>query len=380
MKTIRLLSRIVTGLVFMFSGLVKAIDPLGSAYKFHDYFQAFNIGFPDKLTLYLAILLCLAEFIAGFSVLTGIRQKTGITVVLILMIIFTPVTFVLAISNPVTDCGCFGDAIHLTNWQTFWKNVVLITMAIILFSNRRNAKNIFRPVTEWIITAAVIMIFVLFSLYNLRYLPVIDFLPYKTGVRIADKMVIPDGAEPDQYKTTFIYEKNGVRKEFNLNNYPADDSTWKFIDQKSVLVSKGYQPPIHDFLITSPDGYDITQDILNYPGYTLLMVSKKLQDANRQNLTNGFSLGRACLAAGIKFYILTASVTKTVDTYKNGLTFCAVDETTLKTMVRANPGYILLKNGVIEGKWSWADVPQYSWFIEKAGNESGITGQSQKDN
>ena len=145
MKILRLISRIVTGLVFMFSGIVKAIDPLGSSYKFHDYFQAFNLGFLDKFTLVLAILLCTVEFIAGFSVLTGIRQKAGIRVVLILMIIFTPVTLVLAISNPVTDCGCFGDAIHLTNWQTFWKNVVLITMAIILYTGRHKMVNVFKP-------------------------------------------------------------------------------------------------------------------------------------------------------------------------------------------------------------------------------------------
>jgi len=371
MKIIRLLSRIITGLVFIFSGVVKAIDPLGSSYKFHDYFQAFNLGFLDNFTLALAIILCTSEFIAGFSVLTGIRQKTGVWLVLILMIIFTPVTLVLAISNPVTDCGCFGDAIHLTNWGTFLKNVILITMAIILFTGRRNISKVFKPLTEWLISAGVVIIFVLFSLYNLKYLPVIDFLPYKKGVRIADEMIIPEGAAPDQYKTTFIYEKNGVRKEFDLENYPAGDSTWKFIDQKSILVQKGYQPPIHDFLITSPGGTDLTQKILDYPGYTLLMISKKLQEADKDRLEKGFSLGRACLDSGMKFYILTSSVSGVVNYYKNGLTFCSVDETTLKTMVRANPGYMLLRDGVIEGKWSWANVPGDEWFIKKAGEEAG---------
>jgi uncharacterized membrane protein YphA (DoxX/SURF4 family) len=371
MKVIRLLSRIITGLVFIFSGIVKAIDPLGSSYKFHDYFQAFNLGFLDNLTLILAIGLCTTEFIAGFSVLTGIRHKIGIKTVLMLMVIFTPITLVLAISNPVTDCGCFGDAIHLTNWQTFWKNVVLITMAIILYTGRHKLVNTLKPSTEWLISAAAVAVFILFSLYNLRYLPVIDFLPYKTGVRIADKMVIPDNAAPDQYKTTFIYEKDGTRKEFDLSNYPADDTTWKFIDQKSVLIKKGYQPPIHDFIITSPEGYDLTQDILNYQGYTLLMISKKLQDADKENLERGFSLGRACFAEGIEFYILTSSVSDEVYKFMNGLTFCSVDETTLKTMVRANPGYMLLKNGVIEGKWSWANVPDKDWFIKKLREHTG---------
>ena len=151
MKILRSVSRIIIGIVFIFSGTVKAIDPLGSAYKFHDYFQAFNIGFLNWLSLPLAILLCTTEFIAGFSVLTGIRQKTGIWVVMILMMIFTPLTFILALTNPVSDCGCFGDAVHLTNWQTFWKNIILITLAIVLFVDRKKVSHLFSTFTEWII-------------------------------------------------------------------------------------------------------------------------------------------------------------------------------------------------------------------------------------
>jgi len=133
MKVLRVISRGIVGIVFIFSGFVKAIDPLGSAYKFHDYFQAFHLSFLDWLTLPLAILLCTAEFIAGFSVLTGIWQKKGIWIVMILMVVFTPLTFILALTNPVSDCGCFGDAIHLTNWQTFGKNIVLMTLSVILY-------------------------------------------------------------------------------------------------------------------------------------------------------------------------------------------------------------------------------------------------------
>jgi uncharacterized membrane protein YphA (DoxX/SURF4 family) len=362
MKVIRIISRIVVGAVFIFSGFVKAVDPLGSVYKFHDYFQAFNIGFLDKISLPLAILLCTAEFIAGFSVLTGIRYRLGISAVMILMIIFTPLTLVLAISNPVSDCGCFGDAIHLTNWQTFWKNVILVTFAAFLFFNRNHLKDLSKPAIEWAISAGVIALFVLFIFYNLRYLPVLDFLPYKKGVKIADKMTIPEGAATDVYKTTFIYEKDGIKKEFELNNYPADDTTWKFVDQKSILIKKGYQPPIHDFMITSTDGYDITQKILSYQGYTLLMISKKLEESDKDKLNEGFGLGKFCMINGIDFYVFTSSGADEVKAYDNGMPFCSVDETTLKTMVRANPGYMLLKDGKIEGKWSWANLPDKKWF------------------
>jgi uncharacterized membrane protein YphA (DoxX/SURF4 family) len=223
MKILRIISRIIIGLVFIFSGLVKAIDPLGSAYKFHDYFHAFNLGFLNSLSLPLAIILCTSEFIAGFSVITGLRQRTGIWGVAILLLIFTPVTFILALTNPVSDCGCFGDAIHLTNWQTFEKNIVLVFLLIILFTGRKKIENRFSETTEWVGIFIAIFLLVIFSLVNLRYLPVIDFLPYKTGVRIADKMVIPEGVPADEYKTTFIYEKNGVRKDFSINNYPAND-------------------------------------------------------------------------------------------------------------------------------------------------------------
>ena len=225
------------------------------------------------------------------------------------------------------------------------------------------SKQLFKKLNEWIIISCTIFVFVLFSLGNLRYLPVIDFLPYKTGINIADNMLIPDGAPVDVYNTTFIYAKDGIEKEFSLSDYPADDTAWIFVDQKSVIIKKGYQPPIHDFSISSPEGEDLTQLVLSHPGYTLLMISKKLEDPVNNRLSDGFELGSFCAANGIDFYILTASGTSQVKNYNNGLLFCFTDETTLKTIIRANPGYILLKEGTIIGKWSWANVPEKEWFV-----------------
>jgi hypothetical protein len=363
MRILRVISRIIVGLIFIFSGTVKAIDPLGSAYKFHDYFIAFNAGFLDFMSLPLSILLCTIEFFAGFSILTGIRHKEGIRTGFILMIIFTPLTLILALTNPVSDCGCFGDAIHLTNWQTFAKNIILLLMTIVLFLARNITNPYFRSGKEWVISGSVIVLFILFSIYNLIFLPVIDFLPYKKGIKIADKMIIPEGAKPDEYETTFIYEKDGVKKEFSLENYPADDSTWIFVDQKSVLIRKGYIPPIHDFMITSMSGDDITQQILEDHGYSLLMISKKLEDASEEHLRKGFETGRECILNGIDFYVITASGSDIVSSFDNGLNFCSADETTLKTMVRSNPGYILIKDGTISGKWSSASLPEAEWYV-----------------
>ena len=186
-------------------------------------------------------------------------------------------------------------------------------------------------------------------------------------------MVIPEGAEPDKYQTTFIYQKNGEQKEFTLENYPANDTTWVFVDQKTILLKKGYQPPIHDFTITRTDGVDITNQILADEGYSLFMISKKLNDANPEYIKRGFDLGQNLNETGLSFYILTATSSDDLRKYFNGLNFCTVDETTLKTMVRANPGYMLLKNGDIKGKWSWATLPSNEWFIKIGSGESKIS-------
>jgi uncharacterized membrane protein YphA (DoxX/SURF4 family) len=363
MKILKLAAIVLTGTVFMFSGFVKGVDPLGSAYKFHDYFTAFGLQALNFLNLPLAILLCTTEFFAGFSVITGIMRKQGILLMTILMAIFTPLTLVLALTNPVSDCGCFGDAVKLTNWQTFIKNIILDipVLFLLITEGRKSEAPLWRiggkkiKSLNWGLGAVIL--FIGFCIYNLIYLPVIDFLPYKTGTRIADKMIVPEGASPNVYITTFIYEKDGVKKEFTLENYPANDTSWKFIDQRSVLKEKGYVPPVHDFAITDSAGEDITGRILGSKGYTLLMVSKKLRDAGKKHLAEGFETGKYVMNKGVQLYVLTASGMEEIKRYGSGLPVCTVDETTLKTMVRANPGYLLIKDGVVTDKWSWANLP-----------------------
>jgi hypothetical protein len=369
MKILRYISRIIVGTLFVFSGTVKAIDPLGSVYKFQDYFQAFHLGFLKDMSLLFAILLCTLEFIAGFSVLFNIRQKTGIWMVMIFLALFTPLTFVLAVANPVSDCGCFGDAIHLTNWQTFFKNLIFLIPAVFLFVTRKEIIPHIGITREWTTISTISIIFIAFIFYNLRYLPLIDFLPYKTGTYIPDKMVIPEGANVDKYTTTLIYEKDGIKKEFELSNYPAGDTSWKFVEQKSVLVSKGYQPPIHDLSFTAPSGENITQDILSEKGYTLLLISKKLEQCDPEILNTGFELGRICLENMAGFYAVTSSGLNEVKNYDDEFRFCFADETTLKTMVRSNPGYLLLKEGTIMGKWSWVNVPDKETLLRIINNQ-----------
>jgi hypothetical protein len=369
MKIMNHASRIITGIVFIFSSTVKGIDPSGFSYKLRDYLEAFNAGFLGETSLALAIVIIATEFFTGFSILFNVRQKAGIWLAMLMMSLFTPLTLFLAIDNPVTDCGCFGDAIHLTNWQTFIKNIILFIPALYLFITRRGIDPGPGHKREWSAIAIAMLLFLVFIFYNLRFLPVIDFLPYQKGTRIAEKMKLPDDMPGDVYNTTFIYEKEGKQEKFTVDNYPAKDTTWKFIRQESVLVSKGVTPDIHDFNITTTGKGDITDLILSSPGFTMLMISGNLSKAKAGSLEKGFELGRFCIRNNIDFYIVTASNSAEVDKYDNGLSFCFADETTLKTMIRSNPGYMLLENGTIRGKWSWANMPDTSDMIKLSASQ-----------
>ncbi|MDX9930641.1 MAG: DoxX family protein [Bacteroidales bacterium] len=362
MKYAALFSRYLGGIVFIFSGFVKGIDPVGSQIKFGDYMSAAGMTVPDNLLLSAAFLLCAAEFIIGVWLLTGTFYKAAVILYFAFMAVFTPLTLWLAIFNPVSDCGCFGDAIHLTNWETFFKNLVLIALGIILLLTVRKQSPGCFPIRSSLVTSFLLVAFTGFMLYNVRHLPVVDFRPYKTGTNILEGMAIPENAPRDEYLTTLIYEKDGVKEEFTLQNYPADDTTWQFVDQKSVLVKSGYDPPIKDFLISSTDGRDLTDYLLYDPGYSLLMISHSLLKARRENIDRGFMRGFSAPAQNISFYVVTSSPSSEIEKFQNGLQFCTADATLLKTIIRSNPGYLLLKDGIIVGKWSSADLPDEEAF------------------
>lgn len=356
MISIRNLSRYIAGFVFIFSGLVKGIDPMGSMYKFNDYFTAFQIDALLPLSYILGIILCTAEFIIGFAILTGLRMKVASWGLLIFMAVFTPLTLYLAISNPVDDCGCFGDAIHLSNWQTFYKNIIISLFVIIVFIKRKRYRTLSKPLTEWLILAIVAAAFILFTQYNKRHLPLIDFRPYSEGTDIAASMAIPEGAPVDEYETTLIYEKDGRQKEFTIENYPSGDSSWVFVDSKSRLINKGYIPAIHDFSLITPDGRDMTDIILDERGFSLFMLSTDFQEADPDLIARGINAGLECRNHGMGFYILGSSVPAFIENSDN-FNMLLVDETTMKTIIRSNPGFMSVREGVITAKWAGRDLP-----------------------
>lgn len=348
--------------MFIFSGFVKAVDPLGFFYKIQDYLAAFGMSswFPSYLPLLFAVILSAVEFSVGVFLFFGIRRKLSATLVLLLMGFMTPLTLYLALANPVSDCGCFGDAWVLTNWQTFGKNVVLLAAAIAVARNRKLLVRFITRKMEWMISMYTILFVFALSFYCLQYLPVLDFRPYKIGVNIKSGMEIPEGARPSVFESRFILEKDGKRQEFTLDNYP--DSTWTFVETRTLLKEKGYEPPIHDFSMMSVEtGEDLTDSVLSDKGYTFLLVAHRIENADDSNIDLINEIYDYSVEHGYGFYALTSSPEEEISSWreKTGAEypFCQMDDITLKTIIRSNPGLLLLKDGTILNKWSANNLP-----------------------
>lgn len=348
--------------VFIFSGFVKAVDPLGVQYKIQDYLAAFGIlsWFPSFFPLFTGIVLSAIEFSIGVFLFFGVRRTVSSTLALIFMAFMTPLTLYLAFSNPVEDCGCFGDAWKLTNWETFLKNAVLLIAAIVVFRERKSLIRFITFKMEWLVSLYTILFVFALSFYCLNHLPVLDFRPYKIGRNILQGMTVPDGAQPSIYENIFILEKDGVKKEFTLENYP--DSTWTFVDARSILKKKGYEPPIRDFsMIESATGNDITEDVLTDMNYTFLLIAHRIEIADDSNIDLINEIYDYSIEHGYKFYCLTSSSDEQIEQWRDKTgaeyPFCRADDITLRTMIRSNPGLMLIKNGVILNKWSDEELP-----------------------
>ena len=354
--------RFVLAVVFIFSGFVKAIDPLGTQYKIQDYLDALGWTdvFPESIPFIAAALLGMLEFCLGVYLFFGIRRIIAPRAVVAVMAIMTPLTFWLALDNPVSDCGCFGDAVVLTNWETFGKNVVLLAMSLVVLKWRKRIFPLATTRFDWLIALYGFLYIFCMTIYCYRHLPIFDFRPYYVGADIRQGMEIPEGKEPTEFETRFVLQKDGVEKEFTLENYP--DSTWTFVDSRTVVKKKGYEPPIHDFsMIRYEDGEDITEQVLADERYTFLLVAHQLEQASDSRIDLINELYDYCLEYGYAFYCLTSSSDEDILKWQEDTgaeyPFCLMDNITLKTMVRSNPGLILLKKGVVIHKWNVVDFP-----------------------
>ena len=367
MRNIRIaavnICRFILAATFIFSGYVKAIDPLGTLYKLKDYAAAMALNdiLPDWALVIVAIALGALEFSLGVFMLFAVRRHMVSKITLALMSVMTALTVWIYIADPVKDCGCFGDALKLTNGETLLKNIVLIACATLVAWRPVDMARFISRTNQWIVKYYTIAYIVVTSVYCLYTLPIFDFRPYRVGTNIKQGMEIPEGAEQPEFESTFILRKNGVTREFTLDNYP--DSTWEYVDTKTVQTKKGYEPPIHDFAITTNDtGEDITEQVLTKKGYTFLLVSPRLAVADDSNFGDIDQIYEYAEENGVDFFCLTASTNEDIERWREltgaEYTFCNADETTLKTMIRSNPGLILLKDGTIIGKWSHNALPQ----------------------
>lgn len=359
MKIILNLLRIIVGVLFIFSGLIKANDPLGLSYKMEEFFEVLHLTFLSPYSLAYSVLMNAFEIIAGVAVLVGYRMRIFSVLLLLLIIFFTFLTGYALFSGTIRECGCFGDCIKLTAVETFWKDVILLAMILVIFFYRKQIQPV-KGAGIALLIATVLSFGI--QWYTLKHLPFVDCLAYKVGNNIPEKMKLPPGATPDVYEMMFIYEKDGQKKEFTADNYPWSDSTWKFVDRKDKLVKKGNaEPAIKDFILTDLDGVNQTESILSETKPVYLFLVQNVQKAGSGWDAKMKALQDKWKNQGIVIYGVTASTKEEIAAFKqqHGLAFPFVqmDGVAIKTAGRSNPCLILLDKGTIKGKWHYNDIP-----------------------
>jgi uncharacterized membrane protein YphA (DoxX/SURF4 family) len=363
MKYIVAICRILVGVLFIISGLIKANDPIGFSYKLQEYFEVFGMEFFVPFALTLSVLITVFEIVCGVATLIGSRMKLFSWLLLLMIIFFTFLTFYSAYFNKVTDCGCFGDALHLTPWQSFTKDIVLLVWILPIFLWRNKIQPLFSSKLDNGLIIASTIISIWFNINCIMHLPAIDFRPYKVGTDIAKAMEIPEGAQLDVTETVLYYQKDGVTKEFTTKNYPWQDTLWKWVKTENKVIVEGYKPPIHDFTINTPEGENITDSILRTPGFTFMLVAYDIKKTDVDVLKEVNNFQAECEKNKIPFFGISGSIGKDIEDFRHQnqcmYPFYSCDGTALKTIIRSNPGLVLLEKGVVKGMWHHNDFPDF---------------------
>ncbi len=368
--------RIAVGLLFIFSGLIKLNDPLGFSYKLEEYFEVFHITFLNSFAVAIAITLCALEVILGFALLIGVRAKQVAWGLLLLIIFFSFLTFYSAFFKVVQTCGCFGDAIPLTPWQSFSKDLVLLLLILVLFKNRNTIKPLFdAKISDKLLWASVIASFG-FGIFTYNFLPVIDFLPYKVGNNILEEMKTPPGALPDEYEITYTLQnkKTSATKTMTDKEYLSTgiwkDNNWVVVgNPESKLVKKGFTPKITDLNIQDAQGNNYTQELLSSPYYQLYIVAYNLKATN-SNAINRINALAANLTQNynVRTIFLTSNSPTDAEAFAKDRRLISemfyADGVPLKSMIRANPGLLLIKNGTVINKWHYHNMPKYDTLVK----------------
>lgn len=377
MKYLVHLCRTLVGVLFIISGLIKSNDTIGFAYKLEEYYQVFGTEFLISTAVLQAMVICIVEVVLGVMLLIGYRKKLTLFLLMAMIVFFTFLTFYSAYFNKVTDCGCFGDALHLTPWQSFGKDVALLILISVLVAGSKHIQQLFsNKVTLGILTIALILN-IAFPVYTYNYMPVKDFRPYAIGNDIIEQM---NGGRPGKFDTRFVYKNLQTGKDEEMVkppytdtiNWEIDTLKWKFVDTKQIVLDPGEQAPIHDFSITSVEGSEYTDDFLKHDSLHFFLVSYDLTKADRDVQPQINAFAQACEKNGIPFIGLSSSTPEAIDEFRHEVQapydYYITDATQLKTMIRSNPGLILLKGSKILDMWGKRTLPTFEDFRKKYPN------------
>lgn len=376
------IARILVGCLFIFSGFIKANDPLGFSYKLEEYFEVFKadtgLGMFEwfaHIALPLAIIICVSEMLLGIMLLIGYKRDLTLWLLFAQIAFFTFLTFYSACYNKVTHCGCFGDFLQLKPWESFWKDIALMILITLLFAGKEHINDLTFPSLQVTIFILGAIASFAFPIYAYRNLPPLDFRAYAIGMSIKDNMKPGAGYEPPVYETRFKYEnlKTHEVKEFDLKNYPWEDTlTWKWVATDNVLTKEAVNPPkITDFTVNDANGNPITDSLLNNKDYSFLLVCYDLKKTEEDESLHAKINDFYTLATkeNKKIIGLTASSAEEINAYKHAhqalYDFASVDAIVLKTMVRSNPGLILIKDGTVIMNWHHNNFPSYSEVKQK---------------
>ena len=362
MRLILNTTRIFVGVLFIFSGLIKANDPLGLSYKMQEFFEIWHMDFLNSYTLAFSILMIAFEIIAGFAVIIGWQFRLFSWLLFLLIIFFTFLTGYAVFSGKIKECGCFGDCIKLSADQSFAKDIILFILIGFLLIKRDRINAFFAPMVSIILLILVSISSFAMQWYVLEHLPLFDCLPYKKGVDIEEKMQIPPGATPDSTVINFVYQKDGKEVEFDAEHFPEDfnDSAYTFVKRYDKVVRKGNaEPAIKDFVIMTPSGVDTTAAILSDPREMLVLFVRKPSDGSSDwiaaflEIVNSATANeRPLIAIPPAFEELNALFVQNkieIPVYKSDLV-------AVKTAARSNPTLYKLQQGVILNKWGRADL------------------------
>lgn len=353
------LCRLLLAAVFVVSGFVKAVDPKGLLYKLQEYATVFlpDVNIDETLLLMAALALSAAEFVLGTLLFMGTCRRFSAIAALAIMLLFTPWTLVLAIWNPVHDCGCFGDAFQMSNWATFFKNALLLIMAAFLWVKRSRIVRFISTRGSWMVTLFAIVYVGTVQYNGLVHLPVMDFRPFAVGSDLNEGV----HDVPAEYKLIFRYEKDG--KVVELDSEGAPDSTWNYLGTRSDIISEGVPAKIENFFFMGMErGDDISERLLDDSTYTCLLVIADVTAADESRADKMNDIYDYCVDNNIQFYALTSSIDEDVELWRKHTgaeyPFYAADNLLLKTMVRSNPGLLVVKSGKVVAKWNVKDVPE----------------------